>query len=259
MDLILKPYYTYRYFQSRWSKLLWLYKTDAPFSVYKCDYLTYLKRREIKKLAVKVSEFLEKTRGKQFSTDWFSTSIPQWILAFKKVKTDFSKPIQALEIGSFEGMSALFILENFPNAQLTCVDTWEGADEHHTKDSSVYIEDFSNVVVNKFDSNLKEYQERLTKYRGTSFDFLTSIDKEISFDLMYIDGSHDSGDVVFDAFLGFRHLNKGGIMIFDDYFWGAFYKKPLDNPAGAINAFLKLKKGEYKLIAVYGQLIIQKL
>jgi predicted O-methyltransferase YrrM len=240
--------------------LQFLYETGAPISVYFGFIKTYLNKKIHPLPTAEMIAFRKLATTHHFSNDWFTGNIPIWTQNIKTLGQYFSPAkIKALEIGSFEGMSALFILENFPNAQLTCVDTWEGADEHHTKDSSVYIEDFSNVVVNKFDSNLKEYQGRLTKYRGTSFDFLTSIDKEISFDLMYIDGSHDSGDVVFDAFLGFRHLNKGGIMIFDDYFWGAFYKKPLDNPAGAINAFLKLKQGEYKLIAVYGQLIIQKL
>jgi hypothetical protein len=257
-NFILKPYYTYRYLQSRWSKLIWLYKTDAPFSVYKSDYITYLNRWEIKKLAPKVVEFKNKLIDKQFSTDWFSPNIPQWILAFEMMQIDFSKPIKVLEIGSFEGMSALFILETFPNCHLTCADTWQGAAEHHDKSSPVYMENFSTAVMNAFDSNLSCYHDRITKFRGTSFQFLSTLPDNAGFDLMYIDGSHDSDDVIYDAFLGFKHLNKGGIIIFDDYFWGDFYKKPLQNPAGAINSFLKLKQGEYTLVAVYGQLIIQK-
>jgi predicted O-methyltransferase YrrM len=257
-NFLLKPYYTYRYLQSRWSKLLWLYKTEAPFSVYKSDYLTYLQRWHIKKLAPKVDEFKKRLNEKQFSTDWFSPNIPQWILAFQKTHTDFSKPIKVLEIGSFEGMSALFILETFPNCHLTCADTWQGAAEHHDKTSPVFIEDFSTVVMNKFDFNLRAHKNRVAKFRGNSFQFLSTLAEDARFDLMYIDGSHDSEDVIYDAFLGFKHLNKGGIMIFDDYFWGDFYKNPMQNPAGAINSFLKIKQGEYRLIAVYGQLIIQK-
>jgi hypothetical protein len=244
--------------QSRWSKLIWLYKTDAPFSVYKSDYITYLQRWEIKKLTPKVVEFKNKLNDKQFSTDWFSPNIPQWILAFEKIHIDFSKPIKALEIGSFEGMSALFILETFPNCHLTCADTWQGAAEHHDQSSPVYMEDFSINVMNAFDANLSNYHSRITKFCGTSFQFLSTLAEDSRYDLMYIDGSHDSEDVIQDAFLGFKHLNKGGIMIFDDYFWGDFYKKPLQNPAGAINSFLKIKQGEYRLVAVYGQLIIQK-
>jgi hypothetical protein len=35
-------------------------------------------------------------------------------------------------------------------------------------------------------------------------------------------------------------LKTGGVMIFDDNLW-RYYKKPSDNPAAAINTFLKLK------------------
>jgi len=62
-------------------------------------------------------------------------NIPQWILAFQKMQIDFSNPIKAFEIGSFEVMSALFILETFPNCHLTCAGTWQGAAEHHDESS----------------------------------------------------------------------------------------------------------------------------
>jgi predicted O-methyltransferase YrrM len=239
--------------------LLWLYKTEAPFSVYKSDYLTYLQRRHIKKLAPKVDEFKKRLNDKEFSTDWFSSNIPQWNIAFQKTYTDFNKPIKALEIGSFEGMSALYILETFPNCHLTCADTWKGAAEHHAKASPVFIENFSTVVMSRFDFNLRVHEDRVTKFRGSSFQFLSTLDDDTFFDLIYIDGSHDSEDVIYDALMGFKHLIKGGIMIFDDYFCGDFYTKPMQNPAGAINYFLKIKQGEYRLISVYGQLIAQKL
>ena len=35
-----------------------------------------------------------------------------------------------LEIGSFEGMSALFLLKNFENSKIDCVETFKGSDEH---------------------------------------------------------------------------------------------------------------------------------
>ncbi len=47
-------------------------------------------------------------------------------------------------------------------------------------------------------------------------------------------------------------------MIFDDYLW-QYYEKNIDNPAAAINVFLKLKQGSYKIVRVYYQLIIEKI
>jgi predicted O-methyltransferase YrrM len=79
-----------------------------------------------------------------------------------------------------------------------------------------------------------------------------------SFDLIYIDGSHHTDDVIVDAIKGFELLKVGGIMIFDDYFWG-YYNKPIDNPAGAVNAFLRLKEGAFEIECIYRQLILKKI
>jgi len=161
-----------------------------------------------------------------------------------------NKDVNSLEIGSWEGLSSYFILHILPHAHLTCVDTWAGSDEHEG-------DEVLNTIESNFDSNLQPYNERLTKFKGTSFNFFNTQNERGKFDLIYIDGSHHCDDVVIDAIKGFELLKVGGIMIFDDYFW-RFYKRDMDNPAGAINSFLNLKKGSYKIVSVYYQLIIEK-
>ena len=52
-------------------------------------------------------------------------------------------------------------------------------------------------------------------------------------------------------------LKRSGLMIFDDYLW-RFYKDDNDNPAAAVNAFLKRNKGAYRVVRAYWQLIIEK-
>jgi hypothetical protein len=52
-------------------------------------------------------------------------------------------------------------------------------------------------------------------------------------------------------------LKVGGVMIFDDFFW-QYYPKAIDNPAAAINLFLRLKRGSYKIIRLYYQIAIIK-
>jgi len=49
----------------------------------------------------------------------------------------------------------------------------------------------------------------------------------------------------------------GGILIFDDYLW-RYYPNAIDNPAVAINAFQRMKQGSYKIVRLYGQIIIEK-
>lgn len=147
-------------------------------------------------------------------------------------------------------MSSLFILSTLPNANLISVDTWEGADEHH---DTPHL----NAIEKNFDKNLYSYVERLTKFKGTSFEFFSKNTFKERFDLIYVDGSHHTNDVIIDAIKSFELLKIGGILIFDDYIWG-YYKNPMDNPAGAINSFLQLKKGAFEILSVYGQLILKK-
>ena len=54
-----------------------------------------------------------------------------------------------LEIGSYEGRSAIFFLRHFSNSTITCVDTWGrgGSDEQKILDSK--------IVEKNFDTNLK--------------------------------------------------------------------------------------------------------
>jgi hypothetical protein len=47
------------------------------------------------------------------------------------------------------------------------------------------------------------------------------------------------------------------VLIFDDYLWKN-YSKILNNPAAAINLFLKLKSSSIKIIYVGYQIAIQK-
>ena len=88
--------------------------------------------------------------------------------AFNKYNL-LSKKINILEIGIWEGLSSYFILHSLPNATLTCVDTWEGAEEHKTGDATT--EDVLSNIEVSFDKNLSPFIDRLTKYKGTSFSF----------------------------------------------------------------------------------------
>ncbi|MBL7003783.1 MAG: class I SAM-dependent methyltransferase [Gammaproteobacteria bacterium] len=190
------------------------------------------------------------------SNDWFTNNIPFWLYAFNKYNLKEKKKLNILEIGSWEGLSSYFILHSLPNANLTCVDTWEGADEHKSGDAAT--KDALSKIETSFDKNLLPFKNRLTKYKSTSFSFFNDNPKEKIFDMVYIDGSHHCDDVIIDAIKSFQMLKVGGIMIFDDYLW-QYYPRDIDNPAAAINVFLKLKEGSYKVVRVYYQLIIEKI
>jgi predicted O-methyltransferase YrrM/glycosyltransferase involved in cell wall biosynthesis len=158
------------------------------------------------------------TRGEyDFTVDWFTDSIPVWDQLIGRLK-----PARILEIGSFEGRSACYLIENCSKnlpVEIYCIDTWEGGIEH-AKDSM-------GVVERRFDHNVMVAKQHAShhvsvkKFKKPSMQALTEIiaRREAPFDLIYVDGSHQAPDVLSDAVLAFQLLRIGGIMIFDDYLW----------------------------------------
>jgi len=182
----------------------------------------------------------------RFTVDWFSGYIPAWNNVFSTV----GKPKNVLEIGSFEGRSACFILEN-TDAKITCVDTWLGSDEHTDSEKENLYERFYN--------NVKEYGDRVIIERGESGVVLRKFPCEPTYDFIYIDGSHYAKDVLEDAVLSWRLLKDGGVIIFDDLRWTDGSTKDFTNlkfPFSGINAFVAIYKP--KILAEYNQLVIQK-
>ena len=187
---------------------------------------------------------------KEFSNDWFTPNIPNWLCTFEEYRLAERDRIDALEIGSFEGCSSAFIAEQFKTVNLTCVDTWVGNDENQGTD-------YVDTIEQKFDNNVREFSGKIVKFKGTSFSFFQTCNKRNIYDFIYVDGSHRVDDVIIDAVKSFDLLKIGGVMIFDDYLW-KYYPKASDNPCAAINAFLKFKKGDYKIAYVGYQLHLVK-
>lgn len=226
----------------------YLARADTPRGVWG-RYLTIpFRRRGLERYKDHRRRFQEAMRSGRFSDDWFCGNIPYWLAAFHRYGL-CDRPLRVLEIGSWEGLSSRFILDTLTQAHLTCVDTWQGADEHRYRP-------LPHIEAN-FDANLAVHAQRLAKFKGTSLAFFGEQHKRAQFDLVYIDGSHHCDDVIVDAVKGFEQLKVGGVMILDDYLW-RFYPNRNDNPAAAINAFLRLKAGCYELFMVYAQVILRK-
>jgi Methyltransferase domain len=202
-------------------------------------------------------KYYETLGCRKFTSDWFSHNVRYWLSTFQECGLNFNDELSILEIGSWEGRSALFFLTVFPKSTLTCVDPWipwKVSDE--LKDVSC-LDSGEDSGEDNFDYNVAAYKDRIYKHKSTSGAFFYSNDRIKLFDIIYVDGSHYSADVLVDAVNSFELLRAGGILIFDDYLWRR-YPQDLDNPAAAVNAFLNIKKGKYTLLRVSSQLIIQK-
>ncbi|MGQ0286591.1 class I SAM-dependent methyltransferase [Pasteurellaceae bacterium 22721_9_1] len=153
-----------------------------------------------------------------FSQDWFSHNIPSL-----QAVIHFVKPTRILEIGSFEGRSTVFFAEESlkyqERVQIQCIDTWLGAREHVGLDMLSVEQRFSHnakLVTSKL-PNI-EILER----KGTSHQMMINLLAEgyhNYFDFIYVDGSHEAPDVLFDALLAHRLVRVGGVIAFDDYLW----------------------------------------
>jgi len=202
-----------------------------------------------------------------FSNNWFGTYRAVW-----DALMPMFNPSKVLEIGSFEGGSACYMIEKVAAVrplEIHCVDTWEGGIEHQPDGLAPC--DMKSVE-QRFEHNVRaamlrgQHEVKLVVHKGYSDQQLAKLvseGAEGSFDLVYVDGSHQAPDVLVDAVLGFRLLKVGGLIVFDDYLWSEalpYGKDPLRCPKMAIDAFLGCNFRKTEIIrAPLGQLYVKKL
>jgi predicted O-methyltransferase YrrM len=206
----------------------------------------------------------EKTKSSdyEYTTDWFSWSPPIWA----QIIHQLPRRKRFLEIGSFEGRSAVWLIENAveDGGELFCVDTWEGGEEHKVQghDMSAVEQRFHRNVtlaLNKAKpKTVKFYSFRDKSANALAGMLATTPDTREPFDFIYIDGSHQAPDVITDACMSWEFLAVGGVMVFDDYGWGEPLP-PTHKPKLAIDAFIDIYKERLHLIHKSYQLIIQKM
>jgi predicted O-methyltransferase YrrM len=163
--------------------------------------------------------------------------------------------LAVLEIGSWEGRSAIFFLRYLRNCRVTCIDTFGGSAEHLT--TPEWSVELPHIEA-RFDTNLAEFGGRVEKLKDTSTRALSNLRaRDRRFDLVYVDGSHRSVDVQSDATLCWPMVRERGIVIFDDYKWD-LSPDPAERPCLGIDAFLSDIAGEYRELHRGYQLIIEK-
>jgi len=192
----------------------------------------------------------------EFTQDWFSWNIPIWETNLKLLEGGCNKVI---EIGSFEGRSATWLIDNVMPAdgEITCIDTWQGGAEHAVETMSGSYDRFCrNMDMATSDKPEFEYDIQ----RKTSVEALAElINLEVDdIDFIYIDGSHSGPDVLTDACMAFPLLRSGGFLAFDDYLWGNGADL-IERPKYAVDAFVNLFAKKIKIISIGHQFWVQKI
>jgi len=126
-----------------------------------------------------------------------------------------------------------------------------------------------NSVREVFDSNIKLARELSSMQIDVqvlacrSDDALTRLIADgyrDKFDFIYIDGSHQAPDVLADAVLSSVLIRKGGIIVFDDYFWRDRMSRNdcLRAPSVAIDAFKQIYFKTFEAVGSIDRQIIFK-
>ena len=221
---------------------------------------TMLKKRFVSFLSNNKHDFTF-SNDLKFTADFFSHNIPYiYEIIEENGYLERHSAIDILEIGSFEGRSTLYLLSKINNSNIVCVDPFSGSLEHQYGHG--ILSELEGTIEDRFDYNTSRFSGRIKKIKSRSDSFFLDLNKNIKFDLIYIDGSHYADDVLRDAISAFSVVKVGGIIFFDDYLWEWYGDKGLNpyfSPCFAINMFLKLKKGQYKLLKTYHQVAIKKI
>lgn len=185
-----------------------------------------------------------------FTTDWFSVQRPVWEREVRpRVRTD----ADILEVGAWEGECTTWMARAWPASRITCVDTWRGGEEHDAAGME--------AVKQRFDANVAEFGDRVVPIQDTSRRALAQLAARGQvYDLIYIDGSHHSADVLTDAVLAFSLAKVGALIVFDDYGWIHFRDPAMahHNPKQAIETFLFCFRDEVEVLHIGWQVMVRK-
>jgi len=181
-----------------------------------------------------------------FSADWFSTKIKEWEIQLAHLK---DKPARCLEIGSFEGRSAIWLHDNIcthDDASMLLVEPGYSGVSDILK-QNIMMTGTDKISIHPIDStDLAHDILRITNNMEELFDYI------------YIDGRHTSHGTLEDAVVCFKMLAPGGRMCFDDYEW-PYLSSDGTKPKLAIDAFLECYATKIKVLHIGDQVWIQKL
>jgi predicted O-methyltransferase YrrM len=174
-----------------------------------------------------------------FSLDLCAHNIPLYQKFLSHLK---DKPCRLLEIGSFEGGSTTWLLDNIathPDAFVDTIDVWEQPRLR------------PNLIASG-------NQNKVKFHLGRSADILRTLPLGI-YDFAIIDGSHWTMNVLEDMVHSFRLLKIGGIMESDDYMWDDPEWNQEGRPKEAIDAFLSIYATKIKILQKDALIWVQKI
>jgi predicted O-methyltransferase YrrM len=195
-------------------------------------------------------------KGKEFAYDWTSANFPLWTRFLAPYR---DQPTRVLEIGSYEGRSAIFFLNFLRRSTLVCVDVWDASvlEPYLVQEMPEILVEYP-LAEGRFDRNLSGFADRVTKIKARSSDALAElgVGRE-RFDLIYVDGDHRRAGAYRDCVLSWPLLKPGRMLLIDDYDFDlgptAAFK-----PKQGIDAFLHGIEGQFDELHRAHQIVARK-
>ena len=206
-----------------------------------------------------IEEYHKKFGEYKFNRNWSDSAITNTKFLFENNPHD-----KVLEIGTFEGRYTLWLADNY-TSNIHTMDPY---------DSGVYKisqEIFDQVEQNwNYNLSICKYKDRITFYKDYSFKILSKlIDKDETFDFVYVDGFHKASTVLEDLTLSFKLLNHRGIMLIDDavdwqardYNTNAIINDATLTPKLAVDSFVQIYKNSIEVLQLprQNQVAIRKI
>ncbi|KAJ7784528.1 glycosyltransferase family 8 protein [Mycena metata] len=153
---------------------------------------------------------------------------------------------RVLEIGTWEGRSAVFLLTELckDGGEIVCIDHFDllgtvaGRERYKAVTHNLQLTKKTFRLMDEFSAPaLMQLLSEETMREAPGYDWI------------YIDGSHEAADTFLDGEMAWRLAKKGAIMCFDDYHWDAQPETSAHHPKPGIDAFLLLHRGEFDSIS----------
>ena len=173
---------------------------------------------------------------------YFQKWIPDWDSMLSHLK---GKPnVVGIEVGTNYGGFSTWCCSEVVTGEGSMLYTM---DVNHNE----YIENNLGLYKNvTFVKNLSENVLRELSHNGK---------KKYFADFILIDGNHFAKYVLEDAILAWQLLKYGGILTFDDYWWGVHTTDERVKPKLGIDAFLMAYEGHYEIIRSGWQVSLLKI
>jgi len=172
-----------------------------------------------------------------------------------------SGPINYLEIGCADGGNAVIVAKSYahhPESKLYCVDPWADYDEYGEYKGQ------QESGWERFNRNIQKCSNpaKFVIKRGLSQDLVPTFPDEF-FDLIFVDGNHETDYVYRDGLMSLEKVKIGGYIVFDDYInsWPPVVegvKKFVETAGSRVRVVADLYSTFSHLRVHIGQLIVQR-